>query len=197
MDDLGGNTHYFRKHPYAYLQEIAKLLGQPAPFFTIIHMFFCLFSRVETYGISMYPLVSQWMLFKVVFNWQDSKRSLKKPSDCNLKIKRLNRFPPFCCLRLPKCLASFQGFKPNKSLQLVLHGAVSAFRCFFSERGKSPTFFTPCDGCETLMAWCCWRWRWFFLHLTSCCCNTEIQGGEGEVQRGTESSWSLQTEEVF
>ena len=65
MDDLGGKTNYFRKHPYAHLQEIAKFLGQPAPFFATIHMFLFSFSRVETYGISMYPLVSHWMLFKV------------------------------------------------------------------------------------------------------------------------------------
>ena len=90
--------------------------------------------------------------FQSCFNSQDSKRSLKEPSDCNLKMtvwsgKTILEKKGFLlfCVRLPKCLASFQGLKTEQiSATCPHHGAVSAFLCFFFRKGEnSPMFSTP------------------------------------------------------
>ena len=120
----------------------------------------------------------------------------KNPATATWK-STLEQVSSFLLFETSKMFSKFSGFQTKQISATCPPWSRFSISVFFFGKGKIPHVFTPCDGCETLMAWCCWRWRWFFLHLTSCCCNTEIQGGEGEVQRGTESSWSLQTEEVF
>ena len=113
-------------------------------------MFFFSFSRVETYGISMYPLVSHWMLFKVALTRKILRDLLKKTSDCNLKMTVWSgktilkkRFPPFL-FESSKMSSKFSGFENQTNLcNLSTPWSRFSISAFFFGKGKIPHVFHP------------------------------------------------------